>query len=82
MQVRFRVPYSDLTSISEEERVRSYGAEAPLEFGHTLDDQIGGQLAAGFHLVGFFEDWRHQDTATAAYMPSYIATRAVKMVEG
>lgn len=81
LKVRFRVPYSDLTSISEEERVAAYGADSPLEFGHTLDDQIGGQLAAGFHLVGFFEDWRHQDTATAAYMPSYIATRAIKTVE-
>jgi len=28
----------------------------PLEFGHTLTGQIGGQLDAGFVLTGFFED--------------------------
>ncbi len=81
LQVRFRIPYSDLTSISEEERIADYGVEAPLEFGHTLDDQIGGQIAAGFYLTGFYEDYRHQNVATAAYMPSYIATRAVKPLE-
>ena len=28
----------------------------PLEFGHTLEDQIGGQLEAGFVITGFYED--------------------------
>jgi hypothetical protein len=30
-----------------QEQVRLAEQDAPLEFGHTLDDQIGGQLAAG-----------------------------------
>jgi SAM-dependent methyltransferase len=76
-QVRFGLPYSDLTSLAEEERAQTYGADAPVEFSHTLDDQIGGQLAAGLHLTGFYEDYR-QDAPIAAYMPSYIATRAIK----
>jgi SAM-dependent methyltransferase len=76
-QVRFRLPYSDLTSLAEEERAQTYGADAPMEFSHTLDDQIGGQLAVGLHLTGFYEDYR-QDAPIAAYMPSYIATRAIK----
>lgn len=78
--VRHRLPYSDLTSISVEERQRYIDNGDPLSFGHTLDDQIGGQLAAGFLISGFFEDyWRDADAdPLALYMPTFIATRAVK----
>jgi SAM-dependent methyltransferase len=75
-QVKYALPYSDLTSLTEAERIAAFGAEAPLEFSHTLDDLIGGQLAAGFHLTGFYEDRRN--SPIAAYMPSYVATRALK----
>ena len=30
---------------------------APLEHSHTLTDQIGGQLNAGFQLVAMYEDY-------------------------
>jgi len=76
-QVKYSLPYSDATSLTEAERVQAFGAEAPLEFSHTLEDLIGGQLEAGFHLIGFYED-RRNGAPIAAYMPSYIATRAVK----
>jgi SAM-dependent methyltransferase len=77
LQVRFKVPYSDLTSMTEEERLRNVGPDGPLEFGHTLEDQIGGQLDAGFMLTGFYED-RHRDMALDDYLPTYIVTRARK----
>lgn len=75
-QVKYPLPYSDLTSLTEAQRIEAFGADAPLVFSHTLEDLIGGQLEAGFHLTGFYEDRRK--TPLAAYMPSYIATRAVK----
>ncbi len=75
--VRHKLPYADVTHLSEEERVASFGADAPLEWSHSLTDQIGGQLAAGFVLTGFAEAPHHAD-ATAEYMPGYIATRAFK----
>jgi SAM-dependent methyltransferase len=77
LQVRYELPYSDLTSISEEERLRLNGPTSPMEFSHTLDDQIGGQLDAGFVLTGFYED-RHDNLLLARYMPTYFATRAVR----
>ena len=49
----------------------------PLEFGHTLEDQIGGQTDAGFLISGLYED-RHRDDPIAAYMPTFVATRAIK----
>ena len=59
------------------ERAKLAEQDAPLEFGHTLDDQIGGQLAAGFMLIGFYEDI-DPDTILGKHIPSCIATRAVK----
>ena len=78
LQVRHKLPYSDVTSLSEEERLALNGPEAALEFGHTLTDLIGGQLAAGFVLTDFYEDVQPKDLVSE-FAPSYIATRAVKL---
>jgi SAM-dependent methyltransferase len=77
LRVAYSIPYSDLTSLSEEERRRFAERDEPLAFGHTLDDQIGGQLAAGFAITGFYEDI-DLDSILGRIIPSYIATRAVK----
>jgi SAM-dependent methyltransferase len=77
LRVAHRIPYSDLTSPSEQERARLVESDRPLEFGHTLDDQIGGQLAAGFMLTGFYEDI-DPESVLGQFIPSYIATRASK----
>jgi len=76
-QAKYRLPYSDVTSITPEEHARLYGKDEALEFSHTLEEQIGGQLAAGFVITGFYESYRAHDPI-AQYIPSYIATRALK----
>ena len=76
-QLKYALPYSDLDSISEAERWRLFGKDEPVEFSHTLEDQIGGQLDAGFLLTGMYES-RRRDDPIANYIPSYIATRAVR----
>ncbi|HXK34167.1 MAG TPA: class I SAM-dependent methyltransferase [Dehalococcoidia bacterium] len=75
--VRHRLPYSDLTHLTEEERRALRGDSVPLEYSHTLSEQIGGQLEAGFVLTAFAEAPHHAGP-TAAYMPGYYATRAVR----
>jgi SAM-dependent methyltransferase len=77
LKVAYKIPYSDLTSLTDEERRWFAEKDEPLAFGHTLDDQIGGQIAAGFVLTGFFEDIS-PDTKLGEYLPTYIATRALK----
>jgi hypothetical protein len=79
LEVRHRLPFSDLTSLNSAER-ESYMADMqPLEFGHTLTHQIGGQLAAGFLLAGFYEDgW--PDHLLSTYTPVFLATRAIKPI--
>jgi len=78
LQVRHALPYSDLTSLTDAERAAYLDELQPLEFGHTLTDQIGGQLDAGFVLTGFYEDsW--PGVKLNEYTPTYIATRVVKL---
>ncbi len=77
LRVRHALPYADATSLSEEEIERQIDRGAPLEFSHALENQIGGQLEAGFVISGLYED-RHRDDALAAYMPTCIVTRAIK----
>jgi SAM-dependent methyltransferase len=77
LEVRHSIPYSDLTSLDAQQKQRYLDAGHPLEFGHTLDDQIGGQLEAGFVLTGFFEDL-DPTSPLGKVIPSFIATRAVK----
>jgi len=75
--IKYSLPYSDLTSITKEERIRLYGPDEPVEFSHTLEEQISGQLEAGFYLTGFFEDFRDEERIKD-YMPSFMATRSLK----
>ena len=80
LQVKYALPYSDLTSLTAAERQRHIETGTPLEFSHTLEDQIGGQLDAGFLLTGFYEDayGEEENDPLTNYMPTFIATRAVK----
>ncbi len=78
LQLKYAIPYSDLTSLTDEDLRRYTDAGEPMWFGHSLEDQIGGQLAAGFSLTGFFEDRQPEGNALSRLMPGYAATRAVK----
>ena len=75
--VRHVVPYSDAASLTDEERRRYMDKDEPLAYGHTLEDQIGGQLDAGFLLAGFYED-RDPTHPLARFLPTFVATRAVR----
>lgn len=77
LEVKYSIPFSDLSSLSEEDRQRLIDDGAPLEFGHSLDDQIGGQIDAGFVLTGFYED-RWPDFVLDRFIATFMATRAVK----
>jgi ubiquinone/menaquinone biosynthesis C-methylase UbiE len=77
VRVRYSLPYSDATSRTEEELGRQMERREPLEFSHTLEEQIGGQIEAGFVISGFYED-RHRDDPIAAHMPTFVATKAIK----
>ncbi len=73
--VRHPLPFRS-EDLPESDRLEVYG-DGPLVYSHSLSEQIGGQLAAGFHLTHLHEGPHHAD-ATAKYLPAYFATRALK----
>lgn len=78
LKVRHKLPYSDLSSISREELQELVLDKGEgICFGHTLEDQIQGQLDAGFVIAGFYEDIG--GTVLDEYMNGSIATKAIKL---
>lgn len=49
-----------------------------IQFSHTIEEQIGGQLQAGFILTDIFEDINGQGRLHDFNIPTFYATRAVK----
>lgn len=80
VQLKYKIPFSELDHPDDDELRALRASGDPLSFGHTLEDQIGGQIDAGFHIVGFFEDgWDDDPSPVHALMKCYGATRARKM---
>ena len=75
--VSYTIPYSDLEQLPKE-RLKQYMAEgSPLEFGHSLEDQIGGQIQAGLWIAGFYDDIQ-PNSILGRTIPSFCATLAIK----
>jgi SAM-dependent methyltransferase len=81
LKVRFSLPYADVSSLEPEELQRYLEAEEPLEFSHSLEAQIGGQIEAGLLISGLYEDG-FEGHPLFGYMPLFIATRSVKLDQG
>ena len=79
LEVTFALPFADVDHLSQQQMQQRQRHGAALEFSHSLDTQIGGQLEAGLLLAGFYEDrWDTQVTRLNAYMPTSMATLAIK----
>jgi ubiquinone/menaquinone biosynthesis C-methylase UbiE len=81
LEVKHKLPYSDLESLSSEQKARYIENGDPFEFSHTLEEQIGGQIEAGFVITGFYEDGTNEitfDNPLSHYMNLFIATRGLK----
>jgi ubiquinone/menaquinone biosynthesis C-methylase UbiE len=76
LQVKYPLPYSDLDYLTEEELKNC--DDMAIEFGHTLEDQIQGQIRVGFRIEGFYEDTFGGQRLIDQYTSTFIATKAVK----
>ena len=63
--------------VNPEQRKMLEDTDSGMQFSHTLTEQIGGQLKAGFRLTDLLEDRDHEGRL-AQYAPTYIMTRAIK----
>ena len=82
LKVSHSIPYSDVESLPKKQLERKLKTKKPLEFGHTLEDQIKGQIDAGFIITGFYEDNFGGDELIDRYINTLIAVRGEKVRAG
>lgn len=77
--VRYALPYAEPESLAIAEQTGWRDSGRAAEFSHSLEAQIGGQIAAGFVITGLYEDsWSDEATILNRFSPVAIATRALK----
>ena len=77
--VRHALPYREPESLEPAAQARWRQSGRAAEFSHSLETQIGGQIAEGFVITGLYEDgWSDEATAFNRFSPLAIATRAFK----
>ena len=81
LQLIYKQPFSDLHSLPTEKLEELKNNNEPLVFGHSLTDQIDGQLEAGFNLTNMYEDNWNGESKMDEYFPSFLATRAIKRLQ-
>lgn len=74
---RHSLPFNPIKDLSEEELGKKQSERKPLAFSHTLTEQIGGLIKAGFEITDIYEDCDGGGLIDK-YMNSYVAVRAVK----
>jgi hypothetical protein len=65
------LPFDPLTD--EEQRKQLEREDAGMQFSHSLEEQIGGQLAAGFRLLDLYEDTNGEGWLHELNIPTFLA---------
>jgi ubiquinone/menaquinone biosynthesis C-methylase UbiE len=81
LKLIYKQPFSDLHSLPAEKLKELKKNKEALVFGHSLTDQINGQLEAGFSVTNLYEDIWGEENKIDEFFPSFIATRAVKLIQ-
>jgi len=76
--LKYKSPYSDINSLPEDELNNFVESNEPLVFGHSLEALLNGQLQAGLTITDLYEDVWGNNHPLDAYLPCFMATRAVK----
>jgi len=80
LEIVNKLPYNPLKMSEEQQKLELEKNGGTFQFSHTMEEQVGGQLKAGFRLTHLYEDRERPEHADAitAYFPQYAVTRAVK----
>ncbi|QTQ13062.1 class I SAM-dependent methyltransferase [Treponema parvum] len=70
------LPFNPL--VYDEHRKQLESSGGGWQFSHTIAEQIGSQIRAGFTLTDIYEDTNGEGRLHELHIPSFIATRAVK----
>ena len=72
----YTLPFNPLRD--ERARQMLLDADCGMQFSHTLDEQIGGQLEAGFVLRALYEDTNGEGNLHEHHVPTFVATWSMK----
>ncbi len=70
------LPFNPLKNPEQMKQLRD--DDAGVQFSHSLEEQIGGQLEAGFRLLNLYEDTNGEGRLSELGIPSYLAMRSRK----
>ncbi|MEN2768469.1 class I SAM-dependent methyltransferase [Ornithinibacillus xuwenensis] len=79
LDVKHSIPSSTLDYLAEEAVQDYIQSNQTIEYAHTLEDQIHGQIDAGLVITGFYEDDFGGTRIIDKYIKTFIATRAIKV---
>lgn len=80
LEIRHKLPYDALAEKDWEDKVKANNDS--LQFSHTIMEQVGGQLKAGFRLMDIYEDTNGSGLLHDYGVPCFYATWAQKPMEG
>ena len=75
-EVKYTLPFDPLSNPEQMKDLQD--TDSGVQFSHTLEEQLGGQLKAGFVLTDLYEDTNGEGKLHEHNVPCYIASRAVK----
>ena len=70
------LPFDPLTNEAQRRQLEEW--DCGMQFSHTLEEQIGGQLEAGFRLEALYEDTNGSGRLHEMNIPGFMATKSVK----
>ena len=72
------LPFDPLVNPEQMKQLRD--EDAGVQFSHSLEEQIGGQLEAGFAVLELYEDTNGEGRLHEMNIPTFLAIRSVKML--
>ncbi|GGA61925.1 class I SAM-dependent methyltransferase [Ornithinibacillus halotolerans] len=82
LDVKHSIPSSTLDYLPKDQVQEYIDSSQTIEYAHTLEEQIQGQIDAGFVITGFYEDDFGGTRIIDKHIKTFIATRAVKVSMG
>jgi SAM-dependent methyltransferase len=75
-EVKYTLPFDPLSNPEQMKDLQE--TDSGVQFSHTLEEQLGGQLRAGFVLTDLYEDTNGEGKLHEHNVPCYMASRAVR----
>jgi SAM-dependent methyltransferase len=76
LEIINKLPYNPLKNEGQLKKLEEN--DNGIQFSHTLEEQIGGQLKTGFILKDLYEDYNNSGLLKEYNIPTFIATKAMK----